>query len=117
MKLIFWRTGLIASSGRDAGADRERLCPSTMTKNAKLLSATAIERMAVVTGVTVVPNARMAGVALTGLDGYKAVGAMSKTLKHDGSTCILRKQKGGRANKHDEPLFHTFPRASTRSLY
>jgi hypothetical protein len=59
-------------------------------QNAKLLSATAIERMAVLTGVTVVPNARIAGVALTGLDGYKAIGAVSKTLKHDGSKRILR---------------------------
>jgi len=48
--------------------------------------------MAVVSGVTVVPNARIPGVALTGLHGYKAVAAMSKPLKHDGSKRVLRKQ-------------------------
>jgi len=79
---------------------------------ARLLSATAIERMAVVSGVTVVPNARIAGVALTGLHGYKAVAAMGKTLELDGGKRVLRKQEGGRAHKSDEPLFHTFPHAS-----
>jgi hypothetical protein len=59
--------------------------------SARLLSATAIERMAVVSGVTVVPNARIAGVALTGMHGYKALAAMGKPLEHDGGNCILRK--------------------------
>jgi len=68
--------------------------------------------MTVVSGVTVVPNARISGVALTGLDCYKAVVAMRKTLKHDGSKRVLRKQEGGRAHKSDEPLFHEiFPKA------
>jgi hypothetical protein len=58
---------------------------------ARLLSATAIERMAVVSGVTVVPNARIAGVAFTGMHGYKALAAMGKTLELDGGNCILRK--------------------------
>jgi hypothetical protein len=57
----------------------------------RLLSATAIERMAVVSGVTVVPNARIAGVALTGMQGYKALAAMGKALELDGGNCILRK--------------------------
>ena len=51
---------------------------------ARLLSAAAVERMAVVPGVTVVPNARIAGVALASLYGYKAVAAMGKTLELDG---------------------------------
>jgi len=75
----------------------------------RLLSATAIERMAVVSGVTIVPNARIAGVALTGLHGYKAVAAMVKTRELDGGGCALRKQEGGSADKSDEPYFHTFP--------
>jgi len=51
-------------------------------------------------------------VALTGLDCYKAVVAMRKTLKHDVSKRVLRKQEGGRAHKSDEPLFHEiFPKA------
>ena len=83
---------------------------------ARLLSATAIERVAVVSGVTVVPNARIAGVALTGLYGYKAVAAMSKALELDGGKRVLRKQEGGRAHKSDEPLFHTFPHASMRYI-
>jgi hypothetical protein len=66
--------------------------------------------MAVVSSVTVVPNARIDGVALTGLHGYKAVAAMGKTLELDGSKRVLRKQEGGR--KSDEPLFHAFPHAS-----
>jgi len=41
--------------------------------------------MAVVSGVTIVPNARIGGVTLTGLHGYKAVVAMGKTLELDGS--------------------------------
>jgi len=65
--------------------------------------------MAVVSGVTIVPNARIGGVTLTGLHGYKAVVAMGKTLELDGSKRVLRKQKRGRANKSEEPLFHTFP--------
>jgi hypothetical protein len=64
--------------------------------------------MAVVSGVTVVPNARIAGAALTGLHSYKAVATMRKTLKHNGGKRVLRKQEGGRAHKNDEPLFHTF---------
>ena len=84
--------------------------------SARLLSATAIERMAVVSSVTVVPNARVSGVALTGLHGYKAVVAMRKTLEHDGSKRVLRKQEGGRAHKSDEPLFHTFPHASMERI-
>jgi len=47
--------------------------------------------MAVVSGVTVVPNARIAGVALTGFHGYKAVATMRKTLKHNGGKRVLRK--------------------------
>jgi hypothetical protein len=65
--------------------------------------------MAVVSGVTVVPNARIAGVALTGLHGDKAVAAMGKTLEREGGKRVLRKQERGRAHKSDEPLFHTFP--------
>ena len=67
--------------------------------------------MAVVSGVTVVPNARIAGVALTGLYGYKAVAAMSKALELDGGKRVLRRQEGGRAHKSEKPLFHTFPHA------
>jgi hypothetical protein len=67
--------------------------------------------MTVVSGVTVVPNARSAGVALTGLHGYKAVAAMGKALKLDRGKRVLRKQEGGRAHKSDEPLFHTFSHA------
>jgi hypothetical protein len=74
--------------------------------------------MAVVSGVTVVPNARIAGVALTGLHGYKAVATMGKTLELDGGKRVLRKQEGGRAHKSDEPLFHTFPPClKRRALY
>jgi hypothetical protein len=65
--------------------------------------------MAVVSGVTVVPNARIAGVALTGLHGDKAVAAMGKTLEREGGKRVLREQERGRAHKSDEPLFHTFP--------
>jgi hypothetical protein len=65
--------------------------------------------MTVVSGVTVVPNARIAGVALTGFHGYKAVAAMGKTLELDGGKRVLRKQEVGRAHKSDKPLFHTFP--------
>jgi hypothetical protein len=68
--------------------------------------------MAVVSGVTVVPNARIAGVALTGVHGYKAIAAMGKTLELDGGKRVLRRQEGGRAHQSDEPLFHTFPHAS-----
>ena len=67
--------------------------------------------MAVVSRVTVVPNARIAGVALTGLYGYKAVAAMSKALELDGGKRVLRRQEGGRAHKSEKPLFHTFPHA------
>jgi hypothetical protein len=76
---------------------------------ARLLSATAIEHMAVVSGVTVVPNPRIVGMALTSLHGYKAVVAMGKTLELDGGKRVLRKQEGGRAYKSYEPLFHTIP--------
>jgi len=72
--------------------------------------------MTVVSRVTVVPNARSAGVALTGLHGYKAVAAMGKALELDGGKRVLRKQEGGRAHKSDEPLFHTFPHASMRYI-
>jgi len=64
--------------------------------------------VAVVSGVTVVPNARIAGVALTGLHGYKAVAAMGKALELDGGNRVLRKQEGGRAHKSNQPLCHTF---------
>jgi hypothetical protein len=47
--------------------------------------------MAIVSGVTVVPNARIAGVALTGLHSYKAIAAMGKTLELDGCKRVLRK--------------------------
>jgi hypothetical protein len=57
---------------------------------ASLLSATAIDRMAVVSGVTEVPDAGIAGVALTGFDGDKAVAAMGKTLELDGGKRVLR---------------------------
>ena len=65
--------------------------------------------MAVVSGVTVVPNARITGMALTGLHGYKAVAAMGKTLELDCGKSVLRKQEGGRAHKCEKPLFHVFP--------
>ena len=67
--------------------------------------------MAVVSGVTVVPNARIAGVALTSLHGYRAVAAMGKTLERNSGMRVLREHEGGRAHKSDEPLFHTFPHA------
>jgi hypothetical protein len=72
--------------------------------------------MAVVSGVTVVPNARIGGVAFTGVQGYKALAAMGKTLEHDGSNRILRKQEGGRAHKTDKQLFHTFSRVLMRRM-
>jgi hypothetical protein len=68
--------------------------------------------MAVISGVTVVPNARIAGVALTGLHGDEAVAAVRKTLEHDGGTRVLRKQKDGRGHKSQEALFHTFSHIS-----
>jgi hypothetical protein len=55
--------------------------------------------MAIVSGVTVVPNARIAGVALTGLHGYKAIAAMRKTLELNGGKRVLRKEEGERAHK------------------
>ena len=72
--------------------------------------------MAVVSGVAVVPNARIAGVALTGLHGYKTVAAMGKTLERDGRKRVLCKQEGGGAYKSEEPLFHTFSNASMRLI-
>jgi hypothetical protein len=68
--------------------------------------------MAVVSGMTVMPNARIAGVAFTGVHGYKAIAAMGKALELDGGKRVLRKQQGGRAHKNGEPEFHTFPHAS-----
>jgi hypothetical protein len=56
---------------------------------ASLLSATAIGRMAVLSGVTEVPDARIDGVALTGLHGDKTVAAMSKTLELDSGRRVL----------------------------
>ena len=73
--------------------------------------------MAVVPGMTVVPNARIAGVALTGLHGYKAIAAMGKALELDGGKRVLRRQESGRAHQSDEPLFHTFPHAQCGALY
>jgi len=64
--------------------------------------------MAVVSGVTVVPNTRIVGVALTGLCGYKAVAAMGKTLERDGGKRVLRKREGGHTHKCKKQLFHTF---------
>jgi hypothetical protein len=63
-----------------------------------------------------VPNARIAGVALTGLHGYKAVAAMGKTLELDGRKRVLCKQEGGGAGKSEEPLFHVFTNASMRLI-
>jgi hypothetical protein len=65
--------------------------------------------MAVVSGVTKVPHARIASVALTGLHGDKAIAAMGKTLELDGGKRVLRQQEGGRAHKSDEPRFHNIP--------
>jgi len=72
--------------------------------------------MAVISSVTVVPNARIAGVALTCLHGYQAVTAqavtaMGKTLELDGGKRVLPKQQGGCAHKCEKPLFHIFPNA------
>jgi hypothetical protein len=68
--------------------------------------------MAVISGVTVVPNARIAGVALTGLHGDEAVAAVRKTLEYDGGARVLRKQKNGRGHKSQEALFHRFSHVS-----
>jgi hypothetical protein len=62
--------------------------------------------MAVVSGVTKVPHARIASVALTGLHGDKAIAAMGKTLELDGGKAFC---EGGRAHKSDEPRFHNIP--------
>jgi hypothetical protein len=75
----------------------------------RLLAASAIERMAVISGMAVVPNARIAGVAFTGVHSYWAVAAMGKTLEFDRGKRILRTQEGGGARKSDEQYFHTFP--------
>jgi hypothetical protein len=82
--------------------------------SARLLSATAVVPMAVVSGVTVMPNARIAGVALTGLHCDKALAAMGKTLEPESGKRVLRGQERGRAHKSDEPLFHNNPRATVR---
>jgi hypothetical protein len=47
--------------------------------------------MAVISGMTVVPNTRIAGVAFTGVNGYKAFAAMGKALELDGGERVLRK--------------------------
>ena len=88
-----------------------------MIAPARLLSATTIERMAVISGVTVMPNARIAGVALTGFLGYKTVAAMGEALELDCGKRVLRRQESGCAHKNDEPLFHIIPHASWSALY
>ena len=62
------------------------------------------------------PNARIAGVTLTGFHGYKAVAAMGKPLELDGRNCVLRRQEGGCTYKSNKPLFHTFPYALMRCI-
>jgi hypothetical protein len=79
---------------------------------AGLLAATTIDRMAVISGVAVMPNARIAGVALTGFHCYKTVAAMGEALELDSGNRVLRRQESGCAHKNDEPLFHTIPHAS-----
>ena len=49
--------------------------------------------MAVVSGAAKVPDARIAGVALT-VQSDKALAAMTKTLELDGGKCVLRQQEG-----------------------
>jgi hypothetical protein len=68
--------------------------------------------MAVISGVTVMPNARIAGMALAGLHSDEAVAAVRKTFEHDGGTRVLGKQKDGRGHKSQEPLFHRFSHIS-----
>ncbi len=63
--------------------------------------------MAVVTGAAEVPDARIAGVALT-VHGDQALPAMSKTLQLYGGKRVLLKQEGGRACKSNNPPFHAF---------
>jgi hypothetical protein len=72
--------------------------------------------MAVVPGVTVMPKARIVGVALTSLHGYKAVAAMGKTLELDRGKRVLRKKQGGRPRESHKPLFHTFHHALMRRI-
>ena len=72
--------------------------------------------MAVISSVAVVPRTRIAGVALTGLHGYKAVAAMGKTLERDSGKRVVRKQDGGRAYQGGEPLLHIFPNALMRRI-
>jgi hypothetical protein len=65
--------------------------------------------------MTIMPNARIAGVAFTGVHGHKAIAAMGKAFELDGGKGVLRKQQGGGAYKSDEPDFHKFPHASVRT--
>jgi hypothetical protein len=41
---------------------------------------------------------------------------MGKPLELDGGKRVLRRQKGGRADKGDEQLFHTFSQASMQRI-
>jgi hypothetical protein len=77
---------------------------------ARLLSATAIQRMAIVSYATEVPDPRIAGVALA-VHSDKALAAMIQTLELDDGMRVLRQQEGGRAHKSDDPPFHAFPHA------
>ena len=60
---------------------------------ARLLSATAIRLMAVVSDAAEVPDARIVGVALT-VHGDKALAAMTKALELDGGKRVVRQQEG-----------------------
>jgi hypothetical protein len=67
--------------------------------------------MAILAGVTKVPMARIARVALTGLGADQTFTTMRKPLELEGGKSVLRQQAREHARQNDNGLFHISPAA------
>jgi hypothetical protein len=85
---------------------REKIRATAFGPETPLLVAAAVERMAIFPGVAKVPDARMRGMALAGLDRDQPFAAAGKPLELDRRKRVLRQQAAERQNKNDVSLFH-----------
>jgi hypothetical protein len=85
---------------------REKIRATAFGPETPLLVAAAVERMAIFPGVAKVPDARMRGMALAGLDRDQPFAAAGKPLELDRRKRVLRQQAAEHQNKNDVSLFH-----------
>lgn len=95
-----------AGVGREHRSEEKERSEQKQSRRAPLFVAGAVEGVAIFTRVAKVPDARIGGMALAGLDRDESVATAGKALELDGSKRVLRQQATERQSKSNQTRLH-----------